>query len=68
MVCTYTASSNLCTPPPLSFPTPGKTVPHHTLGDGHQVTPPPPPQGTALPLYTHICRHRNCSIKRKNSA
>ena len=36
-------------PPPLSFPTPGKTVPHHPLGDGHQVTPPPcPPRGTAL--------------------
>ena len=30
-------------PPALSFPTPGKTVPHHPLGDGHQVTPPPPP-------------------------
>ena len=38
------------TPPPLSFPTPGKTVPHHPLG----AAPPP---------YTHICRHRNCSIK-----
>ena len=25
-------------PRPLSFPTPGKTVPHHPLGDGHQVT------------------------------
>ena len=44
------------TPPPLSFPTPGKTVPHH------------PPWGTAPPPYTHICGHRNCSIKRKNSA
>ena len=37
-------------PPPrhLSFPTPGKTVPHHPLEDGHQVTvphPPPPPGG-----------------------
>ena len=32
-------------PPPLSFPTPGKTVPHHSLGDGHQVTVPHPRQG-----------------------
>ena len=32
-------------PPPLSFPTPGKTVPHHPLGDGHQVTVPHPPLG-----------------------
>ena len=31
------------TPPPLSFPTPRKTVPHHLLGDGHQVTVPHPP-------------------------
>ena len=62
----------LATPPPplLSFPTPGKTAPHHPLEDGHQVTVPHPPLpwGTALPPYTHICRHRNCSIKRKNSA
>ena len=32
-------------PPPLSFPTPGKTVPHHPLGDGCQVTVPHPPLG-----------------------
>ena len=32
-------------PSPMSFPTPGKTVPHHPLGDGCQVTPPPPPMG-----------------------
>ena len=32
-------------PPPLSFPSPGKTVPHHPLGDGHQVTVPHPPPG-----------------------
>ena len=57
----------ISTPPPLSFPTPGKTVPHHPLGDGHQVTV-PHPWGTALPPDTHICRHRNCNIKRKNSA
>ena len=55
-------------PPPLVVPHPGKTVPHHPPGDGHQVTVPHPPWGTALPLYTHIWRHRNCSIKRKNSA
>ena len=34
-----------CPPPPLSFPTPGKTVPHHPMGDGHQVTVPHPPLG-----------------------
>ena len=32
-------------PTPLSFPTPGKTVPHHPLGDGHQVTVPHPSLG-----------------------
>ena len=32
-------------PPPLSFPTPGKAVPRHPLGDGHQVTVAPPPGG-----------------------
>ena len=33
-------------PPPLSFPTPGKTVPHHPLGDSHQVAVPhTPPLG-----------------------
>ena len=30
-------------PPPMSFPTLGKTVPDHPLGAGCQVTPPPPP-------------------------
>ena len=34
-------------PPPLSFPTPGKTVPHHPLGDGHQL--PHPPLGDRTP-------------------
>ena len=29
----------------VSFLTPGKTVPHHPLGDSHQVTVPPPPGG-----------------------
>ena len=32
-------------PPPLSFPTPGKTVPHYPLGDGDQMTVPHPPLG-----------------------
>ena len=36
-------------PPLLSFPTPGKTVPHHPLGDGHQVTVPPHPLGDHTP-------------------
>ena len=35
--------------PPVSFPTPGKTVPHHPLGDGHQVTVPHPPLGDRTP-------------------
>ena len=38
-------SKNKKYPPPLSFPTPGKTVPHHPLGDGHQVTVPHPRLG-----------------------
>ena len=38
-------SNGVPSPPPLSFPTPGKTVPHHPLGDGHQATPPPPRGG-----------------------
>ena len=50
---------------PLSCPTPGKTVPHHPLGDGCQVTVPHPPCATTLPPYTHIFRHRNCTAKRK---
>ena len=43
-------------PPPLSFPTPGKTVPHHPLGDGHQVTVPhPPPRGDHTPtVHAHL--------------
>ena len=44
-----------CTPPPLSFPTPGKTVPHHPLGDGHQVTVPHPPLGDHTPtVHAHL--------------
>ena len=42
-------------PPPLSFPTPGKTVPHHPLGDGHQVTVPHPPLGDHTPtVHAHL--------------
>ena len=44
MILTY--ESSLCTlPPPLSFPTPGKMVARHPLGDGHQVTAPHHPLG-----------------------
>ena len=53
----------------LEVPSPPLVVPHphHPLGSPSDG-PPPPPWGTAPPPYTHICRHRNCSIKRKNSA
>ena len=48
-------TEGLCTPPPLSFPTPGKTVPHHPLGDGCQVTPPPPPLGDrTTTVHAHL--------------
>ena len=43
-------------PPPLVVPHP------------REDAPPPPPWGTTPPPYTDICRHKNCSIKRKNSA
>ena len=52
----------LTPPPPLSCPTPGKTVPRHPLGDGCQVTV---SWGTALPPYMHIFMPRNCTAKRK---
>ena len=43
------------TPPSLSFPTPGKTVPHHPLGDGHQVTVPHPPLGNrTTTVHAHL--------------
>ena len=54
-------------PPLLVLPHPRETVPRHPLGDGCQVTVPHPPWGTALPPYTHIFRHRNCTAKRKNT-
>ena len=42
-------------PPTLSFPTPGKTVPHHPLGDGHQVTVPHPPLGNrSTTVHAHL--------------
>ena len=51
--CTHQPQS---TPPrPLSFPTPGKTVPHHPLGDGHQVTVPHHPLGDrTTTVHTHL--------------
>ena len=60
-----------------SYPPPPCLVVPHPREDGpppppgrwpSSAGPPSPPWGTALPPYTHICRHRNCSIKRKNSA
>ena len=39
--------------PPLSYPTPGKTVPRPPLGDGCQVTVPHPPLGEP---YYHCTR------------
>ena len=41
-------------PPPLSFPTPGKTVPHHPLGDAPNDGPPAPPWGPH--------HHRTCTF------
>ena len=43
-------------PPPLSFPTPGKTVPRHPLGDGHQVTVPHHPPGDRRGESLHVAR------------
>ena len=42
-------------PRPLSFPTPGKMVPHHPLGDSHQVTVPHHPLGyCTTTVHTHL--------------
>ena len=42
-------------PPPLSFPTPGKTVPHHPRGDGCQVTVPHPRLGDrTTTVHAHL--------------
>ena len=45
LICVCPPCATLRTPPPLSFPTPGKTTPHYPLGDGCQVTVPHPPPG-----------------------
>ena len=50
------------TPPPLSCPTPGKTVPR-PLGDGRQVTPPPPRRE---PHYHHTCTFPGTEIALQN--
>ena len=43
------------TPPPLSFPTARKLVPHHPLGDSHQVTVPHPPLGNrTTTVHAHL--------------
>ena len=46
----------VCVPsPPLSFPSPGKTAPHHPLGDGHQATVPHPPLGNCTTtVHAHL--------------
>ena len=53
--CTQSPSCPFMYPrPPLSFPTPGKTVPRHPLGDGHQVTAPHhPPGNRSTAIHTH---------------
>ena len=48
-------SAAMSVPPPLSFPTPGKTIPHHPLGDGQQVTVPHPPLGNCTTtVHAHL--------------
>ena len=55
-------------PPPLSFPTPGKTVPHHLLGDGYQVTVPHPPVGDrTTTVHAHL-QAQKLQLNRKQSA
>ena len=45
--------------PPLSLPTPGKTVPHHPLGDGYQVMVPHPPLGDCTTtVHAHLQAHK----------
>ena len=55
-------------PPPCPASPQGNGPPPPPGGRSPSDGPPPPPWGTALPLNTRICRYRNCSIKRKNSA
>ena len=55
----------MSTPPSLVVPHPREDGPPPPPGGrSPSDAPPPPPWGTAPPPYTHICRHRNCSIKR----
>ena len=45
----------LPSPPPVSFPTQGKTVPHHPLGDGHLMTVPHCPLGDhTTTVHAHL--------------
>ena len=57
-------------PPPLSCPTPRKTVPHHPLGDGCPVTVPKPPLGNhTTTVHSHFqaqkvhCKTREFNIR-----
>ena len=56
LTCTQVSKCDTPPPPrPLSFPTPGKTVPRHPLGDGHQVTVPHPPLGDrTTTIHAHL--------------
>ena len=59
MLMEHPSTQGLCQaiypPRPLLFPTPGKTVPHHPLGDGHQVTVPHPPLGDrTTTVHAHL--------------
>ena len=55
---TFIALECLVELPPLSCPTPGKTVPPPLPGGQLPSDPLPPLPGTALPPDTHIFRHR----------
>ena len=55
-------------PRPLSFPTPGKTAPHHPLGDGHQVTVPHPPLGDRTTTAHAYLQAQKLQHKTKESA
>ena len=53
--------------PPLSCPTPGKTVPCHPLGDSCQVTIPPPPplRNRTTTVHAHFQAQKlHCKTKR----
>ena len=61
---TFTAGSPgmgwlLPSPTPCRSPSPGKTVPHHPLGDGCQVTVPHPPLGDrTTTVHAHLQAHK----------